>query len=429
MALDLSLEVAVRWNDCDAKFIPLLKEGGVTTVLMPSRNEVFERACREAGVKVQALGEIQFLPLGSINRAPPTARVALTNGLWPGVSRGPSQGRDEFTAGATQRPWVNANGYWIGLARALYPNRPALLGYLPDEKAGVKPEISVPYDSLELALVEARVNGGNYLLALEPRYREGLLRGEAKALDAWHQLGRTAQWLGEHASWFRQATFPTITALMEPDEGLAEIANLLYRHNASPALASAANPPAPDPEHRLVLVAVSIHPPGGEIRRRILRHAEAGTSLIVDTPGEKAWWHDPRLKLVRKQEDRDFYRLGRGEVVAYREPISDPSEFAFDVIDIVTQKCRPVRVWEAPTMIVLATSCPQEASPGRALLHLVNYGCRFGDEVLASIQGSYSQASLLRPEAAPVSLPTAKRGTATEVMIPELRRVGIVVLW
>ena len=427
MPLDPSSEVAVRWNDCDAKFVPLLKEGGITAVLLADRNEAFEVACRQAGLKVQALTEIQLLPLGSIHRASPNAMVALTNGLWPGVSRGPSQGQDEFTASATQAPWVDANGYWIGILRSLYPNRPALLGYLPDEKAGVKPDALLPYRSLELALVEAWVNGGNYLLALEPRYHARLLRGEANAITAWRQLGRTAHWLRQHISLFRQATFPGITVLVEADEGLAEIINLLYRQNVSPALASAADPPEPDPLRRLALVAVSIHPPG-EIGRRILRHAQAGTSVVVDAPGEDAWWRDPQLKLVRSQEDRDFYSLGRGQVVAYREPISDPSEFPFDVIDIVTQKRRAARLWNAPTVIALATSCPPGTNHGRALLHLINYGSRLDSEVLAAIQGSYSSATLLRPEAAPLPLPTARRGTATEVRIPELECVGVVVL-
>jgi hypothetical protein len=354
--------------------------------------------------------------------------VALTNGLWPGVSRGPSEGQDAFTTGATGRPWVDANGYWYGLLRTLYPNRPALVGYLPDEKAGVKPDGLLPYDSLELALVEAWVNGGNYLLSMEPRYHAKLLSGEAKALDAWRQLGRTAHWLNENVSLFRQATFPTITVLVEQDAGSAEIVNLFYRNNASPALATAANPPAPDPLRRLALVAVGIHPPSAGIRKRILSHAEAGTSLLVDAPGENAWWRDPRLKRVRSQEDRDFYSLGRGQVVAYREAISDPGEFSFDVIDVVTQKRRAARLWNAPTVIALATACPPGSNRGRALLHLINYGSRLSSEILAGIQGWYPRASLLRPEAPALSLPTAKRGTTTEVSIPELGRVGVLVL-
>jgi hypothetical protein len=148
----------------------------------------------------------------------------------------------------------------------------------------------------------------------------------------------------------------------------------------------------------------------------------------VDAPGGNAWWRDPQLKLVRRQEDRDFYSLGHGQVVAYREPISDPSEFAFDVIGIVTQKRRAARLWNAPTVIALATSCPQGANRGGALLHLINYGSELSGDALAAVQGRYARASLLRPEAASVALPTTRRGTTTEVTIPELRRLGVVVL-
>jgi hypothetical protein len=344
------------------------------------------------------------------------------------VSRGPRIDEDEFTAGASALPWVDANGYLYGILRALYPDRPALLGYLPDEKAGVKPETLVPYNSLELALVEAWVNGGNYLLSLEPRYQARLLLGEAKALAAWRRLGRTARWLVKHRNLFGQPTFPAITVLVEPNDGLAEITNLLYRQNASPALAPAANPPAPDPARLLVLVAVGIQAPSAEILRRILSHAEAGTSVIVDATGDNAWWRDGQLKLTKRQEDREIYSLGRGQVVAYREAISDPYNFAFDVIDIVTQKRRAARLWNAPTGTALATFSPPGANRGRALLHLINYGSKLDGEVLVAVQGSYSRATLLRPEGPSRSLPTARRGTTTEVTLPELERVGIVVL-
>ena len=428
MPLDLSTEIALRWSERDPKLVSLLKEGGITTVLLPNRNEAFETACRKAGLKVEALADIRFLALDAIGGAAPNATVALTNGIWPGVSRGPRIDEDEFTAGASAAPWVDANGYLYGMLRALYPDRPALVGYLPDEKGGVKPEMILPYDSLELALVEGWANGGNYLLSLEPRYQAKLLLGEAKALAAWRRLGRTARWLIEHGRLFGQPTFPVITLLVEANGGLAEVSNLLYRQNASPALAPAANPPSPDPSRVLALVAVGIQAPRAEIRRRILSHAEAGTSLIVDAAGDNAWWRDPRLKPVKRQEDRDFYSLGRGQVVAYREAVSDPYNFAFDVIDIVTQKRRAVRLWNAPTAIALATSSPPGANRGRALVHLINYGSRLEGEVLVAVEGSYSRASWLSPEGPARSLPAAGRETTTEVTIPELARVGAIML-
>ena len=422
---DFSLEVAVRWSDCDAKFIPLVKDGGITMVVLQNPNEAFEAACRSAGLKIQAQGEIQALPLEAINRASPKALVALTNGLWPGVGRPAMDSEDAFTAGATGRPWVNANAHWFGILRCLYPDRPALLGYLPDENAGVKPDVLVPRESLEVALAEAWANGGNYLLTLEPHYHDKLLGGDAKALEAWRQMGRTALWLTKNASLFRQPVFPIITVLVEPNDAVAEIINLLYRQNASPALVAAADPPAPDALHRRALVAVGIQPPSAAVRRRILSHAEAGTSLIVDAQGESAWWRDPRLKRLRRQEDRDFYSLGRGQVVAYHEVIPDPGEFAFDVIDIVTQKRRAVRLWNAPAVIALATSAPQGRA--RSLVRLMNYG-QPEDSILVAVQGSYTRVSVLQPGAASVSVPATQVGSTTEVTIPRLGRVGALML-
>ena len=117
-------------------------------------------------------------------------------------------------------------------------------------------------------------------------------------------------------------------------------------------------------------------------------------------------------------------------MVAYHDPISDPSEFAFDVIEIVTQKRRATRLWKAYEVIARAASCPRGENGGRASLLLVNYGSRLNSDalVLAGIQGIYTHASLLRPEAETLSLRPATRGTHTEIMIPEIGRVGVLVV-
>jgi len=62
------------------------------------------------------------------------------------------------------------------------------------------------------------------------------------------------------------------------------------------------------------------------------------------------------------------------------------------------------------------------------LLHLINYGSRLEGEVLVAVQGSYSRAALLRPEGLAQSLRTARRETATEVTLPDLERLAVVVL-
>jgi hypothetical protein len=421
MPFDFSRDLILRWQDPDPAHVPLLKSAGISAVLPSSGRTAFSEACLAAGIATLSASDVQFLQLSDLGSAKPGTPAATTSGLWPGIRRPPSvEGRGDETASASREPWVDSNAYLVGYLRALYPNRPPVLGYLPDQLG----DRAVPFDSLELALIEAWAAGGNYVLAVEKNYREALLRKDAKAMAAWELLGRTARWLRENIALFRQQPPPIVTALVEPGAATAEIGNLLYRRNASPLLVSAAAPPRPDPQARLALVAGNLRQPEPGIAQRILAHAEAGSTLIVAAPPAQQWWRASSMKPVRSETDREFYTLGRGKVVAYRKPVADPSEFALDVIDIITHKRRAVRIWNAPAVVAFATSSPQR---GERLLHLVNYGSPIDTDLQARVQGNFTKATLLRPDGAPVALPTAKRGITTEVLVPELKRLGVVV--
>ncbi|MBI1895229.1 MAG: hypothetical protein HYS04_01640 [Acidobacteria bacterium] len=420
MPFDLSRDLVIRWDGPQPAHVSLLRRLGVAAVLLPAPDRAFSEVCASAGIATLAPPELQFVRLSELGGANAAANFVLTDGLWPGVTRPPSvAGRGDETASASREPWVDANGYLAGYLRALRPGKPPVLGYLPD-KLGDR---AVPYDSLELALIEAWTAGGNYLLAVEPHYRAALLRKEAKATAAWEQLGRTGQWLRQHVALFRQPCLRTITVLVEPGAATAEIANLMYRRNASPLLAPASDPPPPHPAGVLALIAANLKAPSAASARRILAHAEAGSTVVVAAPPSQPWWKTPALKQLRSEPDREFFALGKGRVVAYRRPIADPSEFALDVIDILTHKRRPVRLWNAPSVIALATASPV---PRELLLHLVNYGSPIDNDVQARVQGHFTKARLLRPEASPLPLQTARRGTTTEVFVPELRRLGVV---
>ena len=421
MALDLSRDLAVRWDNPEPAHVPLLKQANVRAVILPGADGPFSQACSSAGVAVVSSTDVQFVPLNELPSTKGTAKVALTTGLWPGIRRPPTvEGRGDETASASREPWVDSNGYLVGYLRALYPDRPPVLGYLPD-KLGDR---AVPYDSLELALIEAWTAGGNYVLAVEPNYRAALLNNDPKAKAAWEQLGATSRWLQQNAPLFRQRAVPIVTALVEPGGATAEISNLLYRRNASPDLAPVSAPPAPDPQKRLALVAANLRAPGPEIVKQILAHAEAGAAVVVATPAAQQWWRSASLKPLRSDPDRDFFSLGKGQVVAYKRPVADPSEFALDVIDVVTHRRRAVRLWNAPAVVALATGSPK---PGERLVHLVNYGAPIDSEVQVRVQGHFSKATLMRPDGSPMPLPAAKRASMTEVMVPELRRLGVLV--
>lgn len=407
-------DVVVRWSDSRAELVPLLREGGIDTVLAPPAPPAFVAACREAGITVLPVDGVSFLDWAEMGRQ--DGVIALKDGQWPGVSRGASSNQDGETAGASRQPWVDANVHLVGCLKALYPARASLLGFTPPS------DRLVAFESLELALIEARMAGGNHVLALEPRYRERLLAGDEKARTVWRLLGRTARWLRERQPLFGYPVLPAVTALVEPGGGSLEIANLLYRQGVSPALAGAAGPPPPDPARRPVVVAVGVTAPTPMIRTRILAHAAAGSTLMVDG---QDWWQTGGLTVLRDEADRVTYAAGRGRIIAYKEPIANPSEFALDVIGVVTHPRRAVRLWNAPAVVPLATIAPP--SEGKALLLLVNYGNRIDNGVLARIHGRFRTATILPLHASSAKLKATIRGAATEVFLSELGRAAVIV--
>jgi hypothetical protein len=64
---------------------------------------------------------------------------------------------------------------------------------------------------------------------------------------------------------------------------------------------------------------------------------------------------------------------------------------------------------------------------GTAALHVINYSQPTEQQVLVRIQGNFTSATLLRPEAKSVPLKISPRRTASEVALPGLGRVATVV--
>jgi hypothetical protein len=323
---------------------------------------------------------------------------------------------------------MDQNCYLVNWVRALNRRSQAVLGHLPDKAAGVQPGRVFRFDTLELALAEAWVAGGNYALALEPRFSEALLNGTDAALTAWRNLGRTAKWLRTNIMLFRQRPLPLFTVLVDSGEQSLEIANLCYRFNVSPALAAANDPPAPNPGSRLVLSAAGIDTPNDGIRHRILAHAVAGTTVVVDAAGPSAWWRTEGMRLLRADPDREFFGFGKGQVVAYKEPVVDPGEYAQDLIDIAGQKRRTARLWNCDAGVAIATSAPRVGPmAGNSALHIINYGQPVEFPVLARIDGVFTRAIVVRPEAGPQSLKVGRRGSASEVAVDHLGRLATVI--
>jgi len=418
--MDLSTEVILRWDKPAPEHVALFAEGGVTALWLAQRDAPVERACAAAGIHVLAPDDVRLLKMEQLENVTDRSNVVIKDGVWAGATYAST--REAIRAGATARPWVEANGFRIGYLHALYPEMRPVLGYQMDEEAGVKPGKPPALSRLEAALVEAWMSGGNYVLSLLPEHQQSLIAGQAEARKVWRALGRTARWLRENIALLRQPTLPNITMLVESGETTSELASLMYRQNTSPLLVRSDALPAPAPECK-VLVTAGIRPPAAELRARMLAYAKAGATVVTDAYGDKAWWRG-ECKLARPFEDREFYTLGRGRIVAYKEEIQDPGDFALDVLDLAGRE-RATRMWDYGAVIALATVAPP-GGPGKILLKAINYTRPFRYGLIAQVYGRFAKATVFRPEDKPVTLPVAPRGPCTEIVLPALDLLAVV---
>ncbi|MEK7406966.1 MAG: hypothetical protein AAB225_17975 [Acidobacteriota bacterium] len=474
--VDPSRDIIARWSrgpsgrGFDAGSLALLQEAGVNVVLLPWPGEAgtaeFARACRAvgimpvadlsaapdaaesaraagfAGLAIEArdqaslrafidrhrdLSLLVFLTYQQIAWDVAPAHAVLKAGQWPGIRSEPTdRDPDVFLASATREPWIDANAYLVAYLRAMFPRRPALLGYRPDAAAGVSQDRMVPYGTLEAALAEAVAAGGSFLLSLDDAYFAALLEGQPRARAAWRSLGQTVRFLREQAAVFRQPNRARVAFLAESVEQAAELLNLMYRRHVCPVILPVRAVPALDPARWRAVVAADLTPTV-DVRQKLLDYARAG-GLLMTVPAAGAapsWWLVSGMRKTRTDLDRDWYALGRGRVIAYREPVSDPGEFALDVIDAVGVRTRDLRLVNAGAVLGLVAGEPGGA---RAVVTLISYGSTRDREFLVRVDGLFGKATLSQPGAAPTPLKTAHRGALTEVVVDRLERLAVIVL-
>jgi hypothetical protein len=177
---------------------------------------------------------------------------------------------------------------------------------------------------------------------------------------------------------------------------------------------------------RAVVVANVAAPDAAGVKRVFEYVGGGGVALTAPAAeGARSWWLAAGASKGRADEDRDWYALGQGQIIAYREPIQDPSEFALDVIDAVGVQTRDLRLWYAGTVIGLLNRLSGE----RLAVGLINYGEPREDDFPVRVEGVYRKATLLAPGAAgPRALKAVKRGTGTQITVQGLKRVALVVV-
>jgi hypothetical protein len=338
------------------------------------------------------------------------------------------------TAGATESVWLDANTSLVAQLRALHPGRRAVLGYRPDKDGGVPETRSVPVRSAEVALADAFSAGGNVVLSLPWNYREGLLKEDSRAVEAWKSLAAVHAFVRSAAAIADAPLAGRTAVLCGSIEESGEILNLAFRKNLCPVAMPAAAPGALTAERFDVVAAANVVMTQAAVEN-VARFAVSGGAVLAAPAGtEKApWWTTRGWKKLRTEEDRDVYAAGEGVVYGYHTLILDPGAFALDLKEVAGQRSEPgvglknldLRIWSADTVLGVL----HRLTPASLAVVLTAYGNLPRHDFLISVRGRYRRGSIRQagsPTAQPVEL--MARAGRVEINLAQLSRVAVLTL-
>lgn len=357
------------------------------------------------------------------------ALAVLRGGVWPGIA---SQGSS--VASATEGIWLDANSSLIAYLRAVFPNRPAILGYRPDKDGGVPATRSLPPRSVEVALADAFAAGGHVILSIPDDYRQALAKGEARALDAWSSLAGVAAFLQQQRGLVLHDSYARVAVIAGDLEQSGEVLNLAFRRNLAPVVLPLAKVPALSAA-KFDVVAVANVPLDEAQRKNLAEFVRAGGTVLAAPSQEEEskpqWWANAGGRKVESAEDRDVYTLGKGRIYGYHAAVLDPGPFALDLKDAAAEKAPRAdgiknldfRIWSADSVLGVL----HRVSPTRLALVLTSYGSSIRHDFLTSVRGQYREATIVDTATGPGRpLALMPRPGRVEFNLAQLPRAAII---
>jgi hypothetical protein len=362
----------------------------------------------------------------SLTWFPSLPQLFIEDGLWPRVrptSISFEQG-EIVVAGASQGPWIDLNLWLIAYAQTAGGGQPWHLAFQADRTAGVEPDVVLPKGSLALAAAESAAFGGSFVLSLDDALRIGLNEERPEALEQWKQAIALQDFVSDtslRSSWKPVNNTAVVIQNVEDSE---ETLNLIGRRGLAYAVVLQKDlEKAPLTPYALV-IAMDLPDLGKPGLQHLLAFARAGGIVVTNPPNGP---DETFQSAATVDESPNFatYSAGKGQWVVYKEPVSNPDEFAQEVRTLIPQEKRSVRLWNAPAVFTRLTS----SNEGPHRLQLVNYALEPIEELQAQVKGSFRGVQFSSPELPhAVSVNVKAKDGFTEFTVPKLNIYGLVTL-
>ena len=314
------------------------------------------------------------------NLAAPPAGTFVAQGEWPGVQALETAA----TAGPTGNPWVDSNGWKVRLESARHPGARVWVD--------AKPKGQVFPDSYRVALADAAVYGGRWIVSLDEGFAADVAQGKAEAVASWKKLGAAARFFEDRKAWSGyapEAVVGIISDFTGDNEMMGgELLNLVARTNQQyRVILKNKLSPASFANLKAVIYGDAAPPPPA-LKNNILAFVQGG-GLLITHPG---WGIAPGMRASNQDNDRYVWRtLGKGRIAFAKSEFDDPWVIAQESVLLISHRHDLLRFWNGGSVGSYFTMAPDRK---RALVHVIFYADQGPEEAGVRVAGNYRSAKM-----------------------------------
>jgi hypothetical protein len=292
---------------------------------------------------VSGFDVLRFDKRGVSGRSP-SGFVGDIEAVWPGMRPLRLGHGIDAVSGATARPWIDSNAWYVRLARTLFEPDALWLTFEPPDTGQTVAEAAYVQ-----AIADTGIFGARWAVSLDPHLRTGLLDRRPLALETWAGIGRGLAFFERHRAWtsYRpEGQLGVVSDFAGANEFPSfEVLNLLARQSSAYRVLEKSRALRTPLEGLDSVLYVDEAPPERELVERLYAFAEEGGVLITPPGWEARGQRDDEVGIRRFR----VFRHGRGRVAVAREPAADPQVLAEDAQLLTSHRHDRVRVFNLGT--------------------------------------------------------------------------------
>ncbi len=294
-----------------------------------------------------------------------TTIFSVSDNEFPGIRVDSTKG-DTAVAGPTGGPWVNSNAWFSLLAADLAPGKTMWLDFEAPEGATVAHPANYT-----LAIADSEVYGSRWIISLDDKFRNALVKGVASATAAWSKVGETLSFYTSHPQWrtYKPQGILTVISDFSGDNGFlsGETMNLLNRRHIQFKVMERSKALLEPMHGAMALLWLDKDAPTAEQTAKSLAFVRQGGVLIAPT-----YWGPAGVKPTRNDPSIAYqvYNVSQGQIAVPDDGFQDPYQVAQDTQFLVSRRNDLARLYNPATTNV---HCSFDAVHQRRLVQVVNY--------------------------------------------------------